>query len=327
MTLHSETLPSAEARARELHGEHAARNPVAADHVAYEMEDSADITLLRSPNAGYAFSLRVVALADVVPHEHYHGPRVEGLTERLLADGKLINPPVVARQGNKYVVLDGATRLTAFRQLGLPCLVVQVVELAQQSVQLTSWNHVVYGGSAASLLAALRGVEGLTLTPVGKGNGAGPPLPTNALGYLLTVENDAFVLETQTSSMGIDGPWLRVLNALVECYGQWGNVERTLNSDVDLLATQFAGLAALVAFPHFAPETVLKLAAEGRTVPAGITRFVIPGRILRLNMPLAKLAADEPLAAKQAWLDALIREKLQARQVRYYEEPVILLDE
>ena len=72
---------------------------------------------------------------------------------------------------------------------------------------------------------------------------------------------------------------------------------------------------------------ILALAAEGRTVPAGITRFVIPGRILRLNAPLARLASDEPLESKRRWLDNLVRERLADRQVRYYQEPVILLDE
>src|SRR5687768_16685570 len=78
----------------------------------YQSDDSADITLLRQPNAGYDLRLRVVALQQVLPHEHFHGPRVAELVERIQADGKLINPPLVAQQGDNYVVLDGATRLT-----------------------------------------------------------------------------------------------------------------------------------------------------------------------------------------------------------------------
>ena len=303
----------------------------------HEIEDPTDITFLRQPHdhqpqGGYDLTLRVVPLAQVVPHEHYHARRVDDLTTRLLADGRLINPPIVAEQGEKFVVLDGATRLTAMRQLNFPDVVVQVVDLdphkTQHKIELTSWNHVVYGGKLVDLLAALGDVPGLQLMPTMRGNFARAEMSSNALGMLTTASGESFVLETRVrAAVAMDETWLHVLNEVVECYGQWGNVERTLSNDVAGLVTQFPNFAALVTFPRFTAKMILELAPQGRTVPAGITRFVIPGRILRLNVPLEKLLADEPLATKQAWLDDLIREKLQARQVRFYEEPVVLLDE
>lgn len=301
------------------------------DDALYETEDPADITLLRQPTLAYDLRLRVLPVEEVVPHEHYHGPRVTDLAVRLSKEGKLINPPVVAQQGDKYVVLDGATRLTAFRQLGYPHIVVQVVDLERQRIELTSWNHVLYGGDAAALLATLREVEGLEVVPDDQRESIAPGLPllpAGALGYLLTTGKGAFVLQAGDSLLGgSSGAWLRVLNAAVETYGQWGHVERTLSGDVDALAHQFPEMAALVVFPRFTLSGILELAAAGRTVPAGITRFVIPGRILRLNAPLEAIVSDAPVATKQAWLDDFVREKLRARQVRYYEEPVVLLDE
>lgn len=304
------------------------------DHVAYEIERPAPFA--RQQRAGYELTLRVVPMDEVVPHEHYHGRRVAELAARLAEEGKLINPPIVAQQGQKYVVLDGATRLTALRQLGYPCIIVQVVDFSQQHVQLTSWNHAVYGGSQAALLSALRGVPGLQLTPIAASDILSRELPEGALGYLIGADKTSFVLETDRRSVSKIGPeigpemdveWLRLLNDVVAAYGEWGNVERTLSTDVEQLASQFPDFAALVVFPRFRPQAILALADQGRTVPAGITRFIIPGRILRLNAPLAKLAANEPLATKQAWLDNLVSEKLLERQVRYYEEPVVLLDE
>jgi hypothetical protein len=228
------------------------------------------------------------------------------------------------------VVLDGATRLTAFRHLGYPSIIVQVVDFEQQPVRLTSWCHAVYGGNVAGLLEVLRAIRGLHLTPSAEANPANSELPPGALGHLTTVDNESFVLEVHPSSLpgvGEHGGWLGILNQMVEAYGQWGNVERTLNTDMESLTAQFPELAALFVFPHFTPQLIMELAGQGRTVPAGITRFVIPGRILRLNAPLDKLVADEPLAAKQEWLDNFIRQKLLDRQVRFYEEPVVLLDE
>ena len=56
-------------------------------------------------------------------------------------------------------------------------------------------------------------------------------------------------------------------------------------------------------------------------------RFVIPGRVLRLHVPLDMLRSDDSLDDKNDWLDQLIQEKLANRRLRYYQEPVVLLDE
>ena len=68
-------------------------------------------------------------------------------------------------------------------------------------------------------------------------------------------------------------------------------------------------------------------ASQGGLLPAGLTRFVIPGRILRLNADLERLKADEPLPAKRAWFNDFLAQKLARSRLRYYQEPVILLDE
>jgi hypothetical protein len=63
-------------------------------------------------------------------------------------------------------------------------------------------------------------------------------------------------------------------------------------------------------------------------LPAGITRHLIPGRALRLNVPLDRMADTEhSLEEKNRWLEEWLRDKANQRQVRYYEEPTILLDE
>ena len=89
---------------------------VAPDKGALGEDEPAAASLTRLQRAGYDLTLRVVPVELVVPHEHYHGRRVEELKQRLLQEGKLINPPIVAQYGGKYVVLDGATRSTALRR-------------------------------------------------------------------------------------------------------------------------------------------------------------------------------------------------------------------
>ncbi len=293
-----------------------------------------------------ALSLRVVPTAAVVPHEEFDERRVQQLAQRLRADGVLRNPPIVAElpasaasgedAATRYVVLDGATRVSAAQRMGCPHLVVQVAG----GVQLRSWNHVLRrvdrGGRVngkeesgeAALLALIADVPGLRLAPApAPVDGAGA-----AQGRLTTAAGSAFDLHLASparndTAHGDWGDWLEPLTKLVQAYGTWGNVERTLSQDLEEMQALYSDVVALVEFPRLRLETVLDVARRGQRLPAGITRFVVPGRILRLNAPLALLAGAEPLAQKREWLDQFLRHKLDQRGVRRYEEPVVLLDE
>jgi len=86
-------------------------------------------------------------------------------------------------------------------------------------------------------------------------------------------------------------------------------------------------MAALVIFPSYRPTDILRLVREGERVPSGITRHIIPMRALRINIPLSVLLADEPLEAKQAWLQEWWQERMAANAVRYYTESTFLFDE
>ncbi len=246
--------------------------------------------------------------------------------KRIAEDGVLANPPITARVGDAYVILDGTTRVTAFKRLGYPHIIVQVVDPDRDDVGLYRWYHTVRGGAPDDLIAALRQAPNLEMVEQSVDALEKATLHGDTAGHLSTVDGRGYLLRS-AGAPGEPTDWLTVLNDVVERYGEWGNVERTTNPDMDALSSQYPDLAGLFTFPEFSLDMILALAAQGRTVPAGITRFVIPGRILRLNAPLARLASDEPLHSKRRWLDNLVRERLADRQVRYYQEPVILLDE
>jgi hypothetical protein len=225
-------------------------------------------------------------------------------------------------------VLDGATRVTAFKQLAIPHIVVQVVDLQRSNVKMNTWFHVVHGGRSESLVQVVSRVRGLTLTPTAVDHLPHALWERSALGYLVTHERSGYLLElTETTQGSAQTDWIDVLVELVDAYGAWGDVGRTLDTDMDALCAQYPDLAGLFVYPQFSPEIVIQVAERGRLLPAGITRFLIPGRILRLNAPLSVLAADVSPGAKADWLDRVVAEKLANRGVRYYEEPVMLLDE
>lgn len=272
--------------------------------------------------AGAALSLKVVALEDVVPHENFDAARAADLAVRLATESVLVNPPVTAQADGRYVVLDGATRTKAFQQLGYPHIVVQVVRSDDPSLRLHTWYHAVSGVAQPELLALLGAVRAVHIEPAASSAMQAALDSRAALCNLTGADGQGYLVRAAGGHSA-----LQALNALVAAYSAAGAVTRTLNTHLDSLRSEVPGVALLVVFPQFQVAEVLRAALTGELLPAGITRFVIPGRILRLNADLAMLKSGEPLAHKSAWLEQMVAEKLARRNVRFYQEPVTLLDE
>ncbi len=290
----------------------------AAIHVARKLAD-----LLKTKQANESLSLELVPVEQVIPHEQIDEKRVARLMDRLAEDGRLVNPPVTIFWQGRYIVLDGATRSTAFKRLGYPHLIVQVVRPEQQDFELHTWYHAISSPhSFAALQEHLRAVKGLTLSPLPMEAIQTAFQQPHALCYFLGRDGSAMLAHAAPNA-----DRLAVMNGLVAAYTAWGEVERTLLTDLSRLLAQFPQMTAVAVFPQFKPADVFDAASQGNLLPAGLTRFVIPGRILRLNANLERLKRDEPLPAKRAWFNQFLEEKLARSRLRYYQEPVILLDE
>lgn len=87
--------------------------------------------------------LRIVPSERVFPHELIDEKRVDRLANRLTEAGLLKNPPLVMETKGGYMVLDGETRSTALRQMGLPHMLVQVFTAEAEGLQLNTWNHII----------------------------------------------------------------------------------------------------------------------------------------------------------------------------------------
>jgi hypothetical protein len=109
--------------------------------------------------------------------------------------------------------------------------------------------------------------------------------------------------------------------------GCGGRIERTSAREWRELEPVFPDATALLVFRRFEVEEVVAAVALGRLLPSGLTRFVVSPRALRVNYPLERLAADRSLEEKQRELDAWVRDRVTARQVRYYAEATFDFDE
>lgn len=287
------------------------------------------VSALSRRRASETLDLEVVPIDQIVPHEYIDMKRVNRLMERLEEDGRLVNPPITTYWKERYIILDGATRYSSLQRLGYPHAIVQVVDKDQAGFQLHTWYHAISADKSIdgearfeNLAARLSLIEGLILRPINADEAQDALQNLKSLCYFIDRSGHMTIAEVTT---GVSK--LTVMNAIVNTYNAWGAVERTLMTDIDRLVAQYPQLVAVAVYPQFQPEDVFDAAAEGHLLPAGLTRFVIPGRILRLNADLARLKSDEPLAEKRAWFNEFLAGKLSRSRLRVYQEPVVLLDE
>lgn len=252
--------------------------------------------------------LRVAPIEKIRPHEDFDPFRVDRLSDRIGSDGIQINPMVctVAPDGS-FVLLDGATRREAFSRLGLPHAVVQVVDPA--TVSLGTWHHVVSDGDRAVLRAAIESSAMLDLD-----GDQGTPRVSFGDGEWKTVV--AIGVSTNAA-----------LNSLVGCYHGKMTVSRVTDPSEAVVAAAHPEWTAIVEFPSLTVEEVMAAAVDADHVPAGITRFVVPARALRLNIGLDFLRDNMSTADKQHRLDEILAARAREGRIRRYDEPVIILDE
>ncbi|MBN1220200.1 MAG: hypothetical protein JXM69_14830 [Anaerolineae bacterium] len=267
------------------------------------------------------FSLRIVPLDKVILHENVDPQRVARLAKRLEVEDVLVNPPIVIEAGDRYVVLDGATRTTALKQLDYRHTVVQIVS-PNEDLRLRTWYHTIRGADPAQLVRRIDNLPEIVMVEHESSQAIGAVLARKRLCYLHTIEDRIFLVRT---APGVDD--LEALNQVTKTYIDTSQLTRTLTTDMTILRQEYPDLTALVVFPQYTVEQVLQIANNGQLMPSGITRFIIPGRVLRVNIELDYLKSDRPLAEKNAWLDQLMADKLAGGRVRYYQEPVYLLDE
>lgn len=251
--------------------------------------------------------LRVVPLESIRRHEEVDPLRVERLRQRIRTESIQVNPMVcVEAPGGELVLLDGATRTEALKGIDLEHAVVQLVDAA--SVSLGTWHHVVRGVSIDDFVAAVSAPSEMELVTE-----EWPP----------TIHlNDGRSLHAR--GLGISPN--ATLAHLVKTYvGQW-QVNRAPEPELHL-ARNFGDWTALVEFPTLTLDDVMEAAVGNDLLPAGVTRFLVPERALRLNVPIDLLEARQTLEEKQTLLDELLDERARNGRVRRYAEPVYIFDD
>jgi hypothetical protein len=260
----------------------------------------------------------------LILHEDHDQQRTLPLVNKLRTAGILRNPPVVFPLGDgtqRYMVLDGANRVTALQEMEFPHIVAQVAGGDHTHVALQTWNHVVWGMPALALLHNLRLVTGLQMQPIDLHKSVTPP--AGAVVHIRLASGEAFMAEIPITLR----EQVMALHGIVDSYKEHGSLDRTSQTRIDSFERVYSGLTALVIFPRFEIQAVLKLAGEDCLLPTGITRFTVSPRALHLNYPLHELSSGKPLEYKEAFLQQWIEDRAKTKGIRYYAEATFLYDE
>jgi hypothetical protein len=271
--------------------------------------------------------LAILPLNSLVIHEHHDDSRTGPLIERLSTSQVFTNPIIVSPLHDhtaRYMVLDGANRTTATRRMGFDHILAQVVEQDALGVETHTWNHVVWDIPVDSFWERLYAIEGLAFKESSAEQANETVLTRNGLAAVHLA--DGRVYEALAPAIG------RVarndfLNRLVDTYKSAGHMDRTHQRSIDPLLKLYPTLTGLIFMPKLRIRHLSYLVSQGHFLPAGVTRFTVTPRALRVNFSMEILRSGKSLEEKNDALDEFIRDLLAEKRVRYYAEATVIYDE
>jgi len=224
----------------------------------------------------------------------------------------------------RYVVLDGANRTTATRALGFEHILAQVVESDELGFETQTWNHVVWSIPPEKFLERLRALAVLDFRPSDEKKAYTAVIHRKGLAAVHLPDGRVFEIWTPPAGVVERN---RHLNAIVDTYKDAGKLDRTNLQSVDPLRKLYTDLSALVFMPKLQIRHIISLVSQGHFLPAGVTRFTVSPRALRVNFPMDLLRSDRSLEAKNDELARFIKDRIAQKAVRYYSEETVLYDE
>jgi len=291
-----------------------------------------------------SFELGFVHIDDLTFHETCDFGRVRRLADQIKKDGHLKNPILAANfpsnnptpalsseSGEKLLVLDGINRVSALKILGYPDVLVQKVDYTDQNVELTSWDHLVFNLSKEKMIKRLEN-DNLEISSCDWQWRKEALEDEKTISFVLFRDRSGLVVSQKDTSAENRVKDLyhviAVYNLSWEIYhlqngSMGGNVDDSLLLAFDTLEN----CSAINMLPKFKKEEVIDRASRGILFPFGVTRFVIPQRVLGLEISCSVLGDKAPLSEKNLFLKELLSYRVKSKKAKFYQESVFLFNE
>lgn len=272
--------------------------------------------------------LKLVPTPSILFHENPERPRTLRLMERIEEEAFLRHPPIVAKTGQgKYLLLDGANRVSAFAELGYSHVPVQVVDYHHESIELKGWHHLLVGAGDLDLFKTYSAMPGISLVKVTHDKLTQLLKTREVLAVLVNETTEAYGLFSAASENDLQTR-TNLLTQLVAAYEGKSPIERIKLADFSLLPKVVKTVAhQLLLVPPFLKTELLKLVELNLKIPTGLSRHLIPGRALGINLEIGFIREMKSEAEKLThFKDFTTHLQLKGR-IRFYEESVFMMNE
>jgi hypothetical protein len=268
---------------------------------------------------GEKFELKLLKSSDILLHEEVEDNRYERLYNRLKEDKVLYNPLIVGRYKKTYVLIDGANRFEALKKIGAKTILVQIVDYKSPCLKLKSWYHFVSEMTFDDLRVYLKG-NGLKFQKWNMKS------RLDKLNYIGVCGTDGKGIKIKLSKK-LD-EMLKSLCSLNKYYeNNFGYTRIDSDADFKNLKQVLPGEGLLFVYPMFSKKIIIKIASGENKVPAGITRHLLPNRVLHIKFEVEKLLSNENLKERNKELNNLMHQKAELKKIRLYKEPILIFDE
>ncbi|MBD3169412.1 MAG: hypothetical protein GF307_08005 [candidate division Zixibacteria bacterium] len=270
--------------------------------------------------------LKFINIEQLVSHEAPNDIRIQRLIDQIRKEGILRNPIIAARMpgSDKYMILDGVSRVEAFRELGYRDIVAQIVEYDNPRIKVSSFCWMIANITAGQLLERLQH-KGIELTKISR-KGNLDKIPNIKDAGCIHFRNG----ESYSISDGSDSLRDRLirLEYLADSFN--GIFEVHIISppaDPAKLFSRYPKGNALLILPSFNKMEITEMVGNELKLPYGITSHQVPDRVLGISIPISIASSDAPLEEKNAYILELFKLRLSRNQARYYPESVFILND
>jgi hypothetical protein len=251
------------------------------------------------------------------------GSKTKGVNRMVHTKGGTQQQPDHWR-GEKLLVLDGVTRASALRLLNIPDVLIQMVDYEDNEVKLSSWNHLIFDAQKKEILKKIKDLNlEISFCPFNWRKEALNHQTT--ISYFLFRDMNGFVVNNGSVT---PEEKVKSLYRLISIYNGRSEI-CYLDSDNHFLSVfeHFKNSSAINLIPQFDKKGILDLAQRGILLPFGVTRFIVPHRILGLEVSCSVLSAQTPLSEKNLFLRELLAYRIKTKKAKFYQESVTLFNE
>ncbi|MFA4818875.1 MAG: hypothetical protein WC621_03465 [Patescibacteria group bacterium] len=270
--------------------------------------------------------LKIVSITKLCLHETVDPKRVLKLKKIIKKAHLFTNPPIVSYipAMDKYLVLDGANRTTTLKELNFKYILVQLVEYKDSVVDLLTWNHFVSQISLQRVIDLFKGYnKKLNILKVKSSQSAKNLLDTKPGVVYITDGKLHYVINNFKDFKDE----IAILNFAVNIYKGKHNFNRILGDNYKILKKEYPKNKVLFVYKKLLQQDIIKVVRAGLYVPSGISRHIIQGRALRVDIPIVWLKGAASLLSSNKKLKKLINSRLSLGQIRYYSEPTFIFND